>query len=104
MNPDMMPEMHDTVYTADDWKLTRALAIGWLAECANNLASERHSQDRVSPAIRRNFGSQPSVQRRSGLRRSAPDWLAIQLRAYFDLSVRNAPKGTATILSFSFLL
>ena len=36
MNPDMMPEMHDMIYTADDWKLTRALAIGWLAECANN--------------------------------------------------------------------
>ena len=30
--------------------------------------------------------------------------LAIQFRAYFDVSVRNAPKGDAVILSFGFVL
>ncbi len=34
-----------------------------------------------------------------------PDWaLAIQFRTYFDVTVRNAPKGTAAILSLTFLL
>ena len=83
-------------------KISERVDVGIVGHWTRQVGDITGSDFTGDPAKFRIAAVGPEVQ---WLALQRPDWaLAIQLRAYFDVSVRNAPKGTAAILSFGFLM